>query len=126
MSATKRVRGPGRKFLAFATVIALMLVGAMAGNVSLAAADTSLPSPSPLKQRDDKLVTADELPTVQINDGYVWAQTTVGTTVYAVGQFSNVRPAGAAVRVGSFIGHLVQSGKEIRGASWRPARRRHA
>ena len=97
MSATKRVRGPGRKFLAFATVIALMLVGAMAGNVSLAAADTSLPSPSPLKQRDDKLVTADELPTVQINDGYVWAQTTVGTTVYAVGQFSNVRPAGAAV-----------------------------
>lgn len=33
----------------------------------------------------------------RFNDGYVWAQTTVGTTVYAVGQFSNVRPAGAAV-----------------------------
>ncbi|RRD29337.1 LamG domain-containing protein [Actinomyces bowdenii] len=40
-------------------------------------------------------VAADGLPTVQIN-GVVWDQAVVGTTVYAVGQFSAARPAGAA------------------------------
>ncbi|MBS1836901.1 MAG: PKD domain-containing protein [Actinobacteria bacterium] len=43
----------------------------------------------------DGQVTADALPTVQI-DGVVWQQTIVGNTVYAVGQFNNARPAGAA------------------------------
>ncbi|WP_298862254.1 PKD domain-containing protein [uncultured Microbacterium sp.] len=40
-------------------------------------------------------VTADALPTVQIN-GIVWDQEIVGNVVYAVGQFSSARPAGAA------------------------------
>ncbi|MBF0697402.1 LamG-like jellyroll fold domain-containing protein [Actinomyces bowdenii] len=40
-------------------------------------------------------VAADGLPTVQIN-GVVWDQAVVGSTVYAVGQFSTARPAGAA------------------------------
>ncbi|WP_432541216.1 hypothetical protein [Kineococcus sp. SYSU DK002] len=40
-------------------------------------------------------VTADALPTVQVN-GVVWAQTTVGNTVYATGKFTAARPAGAA------------------------------
>jgi PKD repeat protein len=40
-------------------------------------------------------VTADALPTVQI-DGVVWQQAIVGNTVYAVGNFSSARPAGAA------------------------------
>lgn len=97
MSDTTRVRGLGRRFLAFAAVFAVIMTGALVGNASLARADAALPSPAPLKQRDDQLATADELPTVQINDGYVWAQTTIGNTVYAVGQFSNVRPAGAPV-----------------------------
>jgi PKD repeat protein len=39
-------------------------------------------------------VTADPLPTVQIN-GVVWDQEIVGNTVYAVGQFTQARPAGA-------------------------------
>ncbi|MCR2053021.1 LamG domain-containing protein [Actinomyces bowdenii] len=39
-------------------------------------------------------VSADGLPTAQIN-GVVWDQVVVGTTVYAVGQFSAARPAGA-------------------------------
>jgi len=38
-------------------------------------------------------VTADVLPTVQI-DGVVWAQTTVGNTVYVTGRFTSARPAG--------------------------------
>jgi hypothetical protein len=41
------------------------------------------------------LASSTPLPTVQV-DGAVWAQTTVGNTVYAVGKFSNARPAGAA------------------------------
>ena len=40
-------------------------------------------------------VTADALPTVQIN-GVVWSQVVIGNTVYAGGSFSTARPAGAA------------------------------
>ncbi|WP_232012069.1 LamG domain-containing protein [Actinomyces slackii] len=40
-------------------------------------------------------VSADALPTVQIN-GVVWDQAVVGNTVYAVGDFSSARPAGSA------------------------------
>lgn len=39
-------------------------------------------------------VTADALPTVQIN-GVVWAQGVAGNRVYAGGNFSNARPAGS-------------------------------
>ncbi|HMC71480.1 MAG TPA: hypothetical protein VKJ07_20150, partial [Mycobacteriales bacterium] len=41
-------------------------------------------------------VSAAALPTVQIN-GVVWAQVIVGNRVYATGQFSQARPAGAAL-----------------------------
>jgi PKD repeat protein len=41
-------------------------------------------------------VSADPLPTVQIN-GVAWSQVVVGTTVYVAGSFSRARPAGAAV-----------------------------
>ena len=40
-------------------------------------------------------VSADGLPTVQIN-GVVWAQAIVGNTVYATGHFTTARPAGVA------------------------------
>ncbi|MGK9146001.1 PKD domain-containing protein [Plantibacter flavus] len=43
-------------------------------------------------------VSADALPTVQVN-GVVWQQAIVGDTVYAVGNFSQARPAGAAAGV---------------------------
>ncbi|WP_375426342.1 PKD domain-containing protein, partial [uncultured Friedmanniella sp.] len=43
-------------------------------------------------------VTADALPTAQI-DGVAWDQAIVGDTVYVGGQFTNVRPAGAAAGV---------------------------
>ena len=42
------------------------------------------------------MVTADALPTVQIDSGVVWTTLIVGNTVYAGGQFTNTRPAGAA------------------------------
>ncbi|WP_432511970.1 fibronectin type III domain-containing protein [Kineococcus sp. SYSU DK001] len=44
-------------------------------------------------------VTADALPTVQVN-GVVWAQTTVGNTVYVTGKFTSARPAGAPAGTG--------------------------
>jgi hypothetical protein len=40
-------------------------------------------------------VSADALPTVQI-DGVIWSQVTIGDIVYAGGQFTEARPAGAA------------------------------
>jgi hypothetical protein len=40
-------------------------------------------------------VSADALPTVQIN-GVVWSQATVGNIVYATGRFTRARPSGAA------------------------------
>jgi PKD repeat protein len=44
---------------------------------------------------DPPTVSADALPTVQI-DGIVWKQVIVGNTVYVGGEFQNARPAGAA------------------------------
>jgi hypothetical protein len=53
-------------------------------------ADTQPPSSS-----TPATVSTDVLPTTQI-DGVVWSQVVVGTTVFAGGQFTTARPAGAA------------------------------
>jgi PKD repeat protein len=57
-----------------------------------ATADTAPPNPA-----TPATVSADALPTVQIN-GVVWSQATVNSTntVYAAGSFSSARPAGSA------------------------------
>lgn len=49
----------------------------------------------PVRTRPSGAVTADALPTVQIN-GVVWVQVMIGNTVYAGGEFTMARPAGAA------------------------------
>src|SRR5215207_5252545 len=49
---------------------------------------------SPILDGGPAQVTADALPTVQIN-GVVWDQTIVGNRVYAVGEFTAARPAGS-------------------------------
>ncbi|WP_257996520.1 PKD domain-containing protein [Microbacterium sp. UMB0228] len=84
------------------TGVAGLIVGVMvtAGLVALgggaaAAADDPGGLP-PLLQRDENVVTSDPIPTVQIDNGYVWAQTTIGSTVYAVGKFDNAREPKAA------------------------------
>jgi hypothetical protein len=79
--------------IATTTLVASAIV---LGGATAAVADDPLPSPPPLLQRDESVVTGDPLPTVQIDSGYVWSQATIGTTVYAVGQFQNARPAQAA------------------------------
>lgn len=67
--------------------------------LGIALVSTGLPSsasaavPS-LRPRTSTTVTADVLPTVQIN-GVVWTQVMVGNVVYAGGEFTAARPAGA-------------------------------
>jgi hypothetical protein len=68
-------------------------VTALAGLVLAAPASAAV---SPVADRASTAVTADALPTVQIDSGVVWSQAIVGNTVYAGGSFSNTRPAGAA------------------------------
>ena len=58
--------------------------------ITPAAADTVPPDPSV-----PETVSAAALPTVQIN-GVVWDQVIVGNRVFATGQFTHARPAGAA------------------------------
>ncbi|MFB7251395.1 PKD domain-containing protein [Microbacterium sp. NPDC056234] len=78
--------------------VALLLAGVLgiAGVLvaPVGAATAAVPTTkAPFLQRTDDVVTADPLPTVQIDSGYVWAQTTIGNTVYAAGSFSNARAA---------------------------------
>ncbi|PZS25537.1 MAG: radical SAM protein [Pseudonocardiales bacterium] len=59
-------------------------------------APRAVADPAPVGQRSVSAVTADALPTAQIN-GVVWSQTVVGNTVYVAGSFTQARPAGVAV-----------------------------
>jgi hypothetical protein len=82
-----------RRFCARAMAFLL----ATAGFLLLAAvnAPRAAAADAPAAQRTANQVTADALPTVQIN-GVVWDQAIVGNTVYAGGQFTSARPAGSA------------------------------
>jgi hypothetical protein len=62
---------------------------------SLSVAGPALADTAPTGPATQLTVAADALPTVQV-DGVVWAQVIVGSTVYATGQFTAARPAGAA------------------------------
>ncbi len=76
-----------------AVAFALVLVGlSVAAGVTAPAAEAA---DAPVVQRSVTGVTADALPTVQVN-GVVWDQAVAGNTVYAGGQFTSARPAGAA------------------------------
>jgi PKD repeat protein len=62
-------------------------------------------------------VTADALPTVQIN-GVAWAQAVVGNTVYVGGSFTSARPAGAAAGTqetprGNLLAYDIRTGELI-------------
>ena len=79
--------------------LALLVCGAVTASVlaisrPASIAEASLEWPSTITAHPET-VTADALPTVQIN-GVVWAQEIVGNTVYVGGSFTHARPAGAA------------------------------
>lgn len=89
---------PARRRPARAAILAAASTLAAAAMVlaGLTPASAAPPGPVTLQQRDGSVVTADPLPTVQIDSGYVWAQAMIGNTVYAVGGFSNARAPLAA------------------------------
>ncbi|WP_067164138.1 PKD domain-containing protein [Microbacterium sp. TNHR37B] len=86
------------------TVAALAATLAIAGPVSPASAAAG-PDTAPPEQRNSATVTADPLPTVQIDSGVVWTQAIAGNTVFAGGSFSAARPAGAAPGERTFPRH---------------------
>ena len=81
----KKWRGLVNAFVSVGTVLAV--VGSL--GIGTAPADT-VPTAPTIR----RTVSADALPTVQV-DGVVWAQIVVGNTVYVTGKFANARPAGA-------------------------------
>ena len=90
MSPHPRPRRLSLTALCAGLVSLLTLTGVLAVSPPPARAETEVAG-----QAADQTVSADSLPTPQIN-GVVWDQEVVGNTVYAVGDFSKARPAGAA------------------------------
>ena len=88
---TARAPGTTRRWIAGG--VALLLVSGAFGFLAPAAAADSAPL-DPASPASPVTVTADPLPTVQI-DGVAWAQVVVGNTVYVAGKFTTARPAGA-------------------------------
>ncbi len=86
--STRRIRT--RLFVLAAALAAAL--GVMLSTVTSPLADAAALR---VQSRSSTDVTADALPTVQI-DGVVWTQVVVGNTVYAGGRFGYARPAGAA------------------------------
>lgn len=80
---------------ALLTALATIATGGMVLS-GLTVATAAGTGPVTLQQRTSSVVTADPLPTVQIDNGYVWAQTMIGNTVYAAGGFANARAPLAA------------------------------
>ncbi|WP_131106019.1 PKD domain-containing protein [Ornithinimicrobium sufpigmenti] len=74
---------------AWVTAALVASLFAVLGSPSPAAADTA-----PHRPGEPRTVSADRLPTVQIN-GVVWDQVIVGDRVYVTGEFTHARPAGA-------------------------------
>lgn len=90
-----RGQGPSslaRKLTALMCSLAVTVSMAIVG-VAPAVADSAPLDPA--NPASPTTVTADALPTVQI-DGVVWQQTVVGNTVYVAGSFTTARPAGSA------------------------------
>ncbi|WP_054010241.1 delta-60 repeat domain-containing protein [Arthrobacter sp. ERGS1:01] len=95
-------RGTARSFLRTARravtafTISAAMVAAAVVMVPAAVADSAPPDPT--NPATPPTVTADGLPTTQI-DGVAWKQVVVGNTVYVAGNFATARPAGSAAGV---------------------------
>ncbi len=89
------------RFASAGTIVAMVAAGLFvtaALAAPAASADTPVFAPGvpgPILQGTASTVTADALPTVQV-DGVVWSQAVVGNTVFAGGKFTVARPAGSA------------------------------
>ena len=93
---TARTERTGRRRIGLAAILLLAAtsVTATTATVMLTSADSAPANPA--DPATPATVTADALPTVQI-DGVAWSQAVIGNTVYVGGRFTNARPPGAAV-----------------------------
>lgn len=89
------IRSLRRSFVFLAAVLGAFSIALLGFSAPAWAADPLLPGPAPIEQRSSTTMTSDNLPTVQIDSGVVWAQEIIGNIVYAGGAFTNARPAGA-------------------------------
>jgi PKD repeat protein len=80
---------------ALAGLLSLLLVAGVVGGLFTGTARADSAPLDPADPTTPTTVTADGLPTVQI-DGVAWSQVVVGNTVYVAGKFTTARPAGAA------------------------------
>lgn len=85
-TGSRRARWTG----GFGVVVALVMAAALVVPAQFA------PSVIPAAAPPPTTVTADQLPTWQVN-GVVWKMATSGNTVYAVGSFTKARPPGVPV-----------------------------
>ena len=112
-----RLRGGLRRATAAGAAVLTATSLVVAGlSAPAAAADDPVPDAS------TESVTADPLPTVQIN-GIVWAQAVVGRWAYAGGRFTSARPAGSPAGSNetprsNLVRYDVETG--VMDASWNP------
>jgi hypothetical protein len=91
-----KARRLSRLVKSLATAFLVATAALVVAGVMAAPSAGGVPStPAPIREPGVNNVTADALPTAQI-DGVVWSQAIIGNTVFAGGQFSYARPAGAA------------------------------
>ncbi|SDV04431.1 PKD repeat-containing protein [Microlunatus sagamiharensis] len=106
--ATRRLRRGVAGVLALATTLLGVSLVAPAAQADTVPVGTSEP----------QTVSADPLPTWQVT-GIVWSQVTVGTTVYATGNFTKARPAGmwkggpTEIDVAHLIAYDITTGQRI-------------
>ncbi|SCX40028.1 PKD domain-containing protein [Klenkia marina] len=98
------------------------LAGLVAATVAGAPARAEGPTTAGGSTAPATTVSADALPTVQV-DGVVWSQVVVGDTVYVAGRFANARPAGAAAGTnltprGNLLAYDIRTGVLVPG--WAP------
>lgn len=77
----------------FRRVRSLVMAGVLTVGLVIVTDRTAAAAPGPVLNPPPGLVSADALPTAQVN-GVVWQQAIVGNRVYAGGNFGTARPAG--------------------------------
>lgn len=100
--------------LGLARFPAMIVAGLLALGGAVAVAAPVAAAPAPVREPTADVVTADALPTTQI-DGVAWSQVIVGNTVFVGGRFGAARPAGAAPGVdtvprSNFLAYTLSTG----------------
>lgn len=115
-----RVHAAGRRPVQAVQIVLAMVASLLVAGV---AAMSVLADTAPAEENEPETVSADALPTVQVN-GVVWSQVIVGNRVYVTGEFTHARPAGAApgtnqIPRSNILAYNLQTGQLIN--SWAPS-----